>query len=57
MSMGSREILVHHPVKGGYLAEGVADKLEAAQRAAKAWGLQWSVVAKESQFYEQAQRI
>lgn len=55
--MGSREIMVWHPVQGKFSAKNVLDKAEAAQMAAKAWGMQWSVVAKESQFYEQAQNI
>lgn len=46
-------IEVEHPVHGTYTAEGVKDKLQAVQRAAKAWGgLQWSKIAKECRFTE-----
>ncbi len=47
-----RRIVVEHPVHGRHVAKGVKDKLQAVQRAAKAWGLQWSTIARECTFTE-----
>ena len=52
-----RTILVVHPEKGEFRAERVRDKLEAAQRAARAWGLQWSWVARACSFHEKGEEI
>ena len=52
-AQGGRCIEVCHPVYGTYTAEGVKDKLQAVQKAAKAWGgLQWSKIARECEFRE-----
>lgn len=42
-----RVIEVKHPEFGVYRAEGVRDKLDAVRLAAKAWGAQWSRIARE----------
>ena len=48
-----RRIVVEHPVHGRHEAEGVKDRLQAVQSAAKAWGgLQWSTIARECTFTE-----
>lgn len=45
--------MVEHPVYGRHEAEGVKDRLQAVQSAAKAWGgLQWSTIARECTFTE-----
>lgn len=48
----NRDILVVHPRYGTFEARNVQTKMDAAIRAAKAWGLQWSVVARECDFKE-----
>lgn len=48
-----RRIVVEHQVHGRHEAEGVKDRLQAVQSAAKAWGgLQWSTIARECTFTE-----
>lgn len=47
-----KTIAVKHPVHGTYIADGVKDKLQAVQRAAKVWNRQWSDLAKECTFRE-----
>lgn len=41
-----KTILVEHPERGIFAAEGVRNPLEAVQAAAKHWGVQWSMVAR-----------
>ncbi len=45
-----RTIVVSHPIHGTFRAVHARDKLQAVQAAAKAWKLQWSIVAKECTF-------
>lgn len=45
---------VWHPEHGEFTAKGVRDKLQAVQAAAKAWGLQWSAIARECVFSSQS---
>lgn len=47
-----RTITVVHPTHGTYMARNVRDKLSAVQAAARAWGLQWSQIARECEFTE-----
>ena len=43
-----KTIEVEHPVHGKFRAEGVKDRMQAVQAAAKTWGVQWSEVARAS---------
>lgn len=47
-----RVIVVKHPEHGTYTAKGVKDNLQAVIAAARAWGLQWSKIARECEFTE-----
>lgn len=47
-----KNIEVEHPVHGKFLAEGVKDRMQAVQAAARAWGRQWSDIARACSFRE-----
>lgn len=45
-------IEVTHPKYGTHRAQGVRDRLQAMQQAARAWKTQWSEIARECRFKE-----
>lgn len=45
-------IEVAHPEYGTYRAQGVRDRLQAMQQAARAWKTPWSEIARECRFEE-----
>ena len=47
-----KTIEVEHPVHGKFRAEGVKDRMQAVQAAAKEWGRQWSDIARACMFRE-----
>lgn len=45
-----KDVVVKHPRYGETTVRGVPRNLEAAMEAARRWGAQWSVIARESTF-------